>query len=435
VDDWELVEAGSGSYSHVVVFAEDVRVDREDLVEGAVEFLATLPGVASADQVDRGIVELVADGVPVARLAGALRRWWTKAEKQRKPWMAAMERRVATAIALMPGFRREGWELTRVLDPEVTHVLGLDHVFGRSPDEHRIHVTAQVRLTVPGGEVRTVVTESMDLADADGFAELLNGRVGPELAALPSVDAMVARWERDGARPGEEFGYARALVARGRLDEARELYQRVYERDAPRHRTYTLWVAERAGVPPLDTAADPRVSRPDEATMLAWQREVPARVDRLRELSGLRLDGSPESLDDLWAWLRTAGERLRAETEPVFAERFYNPLSGGDLRRSWGPFEPWYRTTVELVTAYLGTVVIGAQPGTVWGISEDGGLALKGRSGTGLLHRVYMITCEAVEDRDDDEFDPRRLWRLHGDMIRWTTAGDGRAEIIEIPAR
>jgi hypothetical protein len=46
--------------------------------------------------------------------------------------------------------------------------------------------------------------------------------------------------------------------------------------------------------------------------------------------------------------------------------------------------DPWYRVTVELVTAHLGEVVIAQAPGTVWAIGGAGELALVRRSGTGL---------------------------------------------------
>ncbi|GAA4608615.1 hypothetical protein BJY16_006931 [Actinoplanes octamycinicus] len=427
VEDWELTAAGGEcSFTHVLVFGEDVRVAREDLMEGAVAFLATVPGVTAVEHVEREIVEITAGGVPAERIARMLGRWWDRAKRERKPWMVAMQARVATAAGLFPEFQRDGWVLTRVLDDEVTHVISLDHEFGRSTDEHQVRVMARVVLTVPDDARYFLKDCFVELGDAAGFAEELSGRVRPELAALSSVDGILEQ-----APPG--LFRARALLTRGRVAEAWQLYQADYERQQPRHRPYSARYAERLGVPPLETAADPRLSRTDEATLIAWQTGAQAWTQRLRELTGLPLDGSPESLDELWAWLRVSADRLRtglAGAEPVFAARFY-PLDGAGRRWNGAPFEPWYRATVELVTAYLGAVVIRSQPGTVWGIADDGGLALLGRSGTGLLDRVFMIVWEAF-DAPEEAFDPRRLRRLHGDMVRWTTAERGHADIITV---
>ncbi|MGW3608139.1 hypothetical protein [Micromonospora sp. NPDC005161] len=432
-DEWRLGETGFGEgWSHELVFAEEVAWEREDLVAGMVEFLQTLPGVTAVEHVDREAVVIAAAAVPTGRLSTAVRRRWEKVKKQRPPWMAAMDRAARTVEGLT-GFQRDGWQLTRIVDGELSHVITLEHWFGREPDEHWSTVAAYVRLELPDVHHHNVLRYSGDLGEAVLLGEVVTGRLRPALDPLTSVDALLERWQNQESI--EEAGryrlpevrlHARVLVSRGRLAEARDLYQIVFERTQPRHRPYLLQSLDELGVPALTTASDPRLSVAEEATLTAWHTSTLPLTDRLHGLTGLRLDGARESLVELWAWLRDARDRLQgefAEAAPTLAMSYYGVLAGGtDAARA--PLDPWYRVTVELVTTYVGEVVIAQAPGTVWGIGESGELALIRRGGTGLLWRVLAIVHDAF-GAPIDEFDPHRLRRLADDMLRWVDADPG----------
>lgn len=429
-DEWRLGETGFGAdWSHEMVFAEEVACEREDLVAGMVEFLRTLPGVTAVEHVDREAVVISAAAVPTGRLSAAVRRRWEEAKKERPPWMAAMDR-AARTVEELTGFQRDGWRLTRIVDSQLSHVITLDHWFGREPGEHLIRVEAYVRLELPEVHHHSVLLYSGDLDDAVLLDEVVTGRLRPALEPLTSVDAMLDRWqnhesiEKAGRYQLPEIRlHARVLVSRGRLAEARDLYQIDFERTQPSHRPYLLQRLAELGVPALTTGSDPRLSVTEEATLTAWHTSTLPLTDRLRDLTGLRLDGARTSLDELWAWLRDSRDRLQrefAEAVPTLAMSYYGVLAGG-TDAAHAPRDPWYRVTVELVTAYVGEVVIAQAPGTVWGIGANGELALIRRSGTGLLWRVLAIAHGAF-GAPMDEFDPHRLRRLADDMLRWVNA-------------
>jgi hypothetical protein len=289
------------------------------------------------------------------------------------------------------------------------------------------------RLELPDVHHHHVLRYGGDLGDALLLGEVVTGRLRPALDQLMSVDALLQRWqnqesiEEGGRYQLPEIGlHARVLVSRGRLAEARDLYQIVFERTQPRHRPYLLHGLVELGVPVLRTASDPRLSIAEEATLTAWHTSTLPLTNRLRDLTGLRLDGARESLVELWAWLRHARDRLRgefADAAPTLAMSYYGVLAGGtDAGRA--PLDPWYRVTVELVTAYVGEVVIGQAPGTVWGLGESGELALIRRDGTGLLWRVLAIVHDTF-GAPIDTFDPHRLRRLADDMLRWVNGDPG----------
>jgi hypothetical protein len=426
-DEWRLGETAFGAgFTHELIFVEEVAGEREDLVAGIVEFLPTVPGVTAVEHVDREAVLIAAAGVPAGRLSAAVRRRWEKSKKQRPAWMAAMDR-AALTVEELTGFQRDGWQLTRVADGELSQLITLDHGFGWEPGEHSVTVSAYVRLALPDPQHHEVLRHIGDLGDSEQLSEVVTGRVLPVLEPLTSVDALLARWqnqesieERGRYRLPEIRLHARVLLSRGRLAEARDLYQIDFDRTQPRHRPYLLRSLAAWGLPALTTAGDPRLSVGEEATLTAWHTSTRPLTDRLRELSGLRLDGTRESLDELWAWLRDSRERLRAEfadAVPGLAMSFYGALAGGTDAAA-APRDPWYRVTVELVTAYIGEVVVAQAPGTVWAIGEAGELGLVRRSGTGLPWRVLAVVHEAF-GAPVDEFDPHLLRRLADDMLRW----------------
>ncbi|MEU4420840.1 hypothetical protein AB0F81_09445 [Actinoplanes sp. NPDC024001] len=424
-DDWRLGETRFGDmYTHELVFLEEVASDREDLVAEMVEFLRTVPGVTAVDHVDREAVLITAPAVPAQRLSTALRRQWEKSVKKRPPWMAAMDRAFRT-VEELTGFTRDGERLIRVVDDELTHVITLDHRFGCEPDEHLLLAGAYVRLHLPDIHHQCVLEHRGDLSDEASLGEVVAGRMLPALNALTSVDVILERLQNQ--EPIEVGGayrlpeirlHARILTARGRLTEARDLYQIEFDRDQPRHRPYLLRQLAELGVPPVTTASEPRLSVEQEATLIAWHTSTAPLTDRLRELSGLALEGTRESLDELWAWLRDSRDLLLAEdAEPTLGRSYYGVLAGGTYAAQ-APFDPWYRATVERVTAYVGEVVIAEAPGTRWGIGGEGELGLTRRAGTGLLWRVLAIVHTAF-GAPVEEFDPRELRRLAGDMLRW----------------
>ncbi|GIE35435.1 hypothetical protein Ait01nite_084800 [Actinoplanes italicus] len=420
-DEWRLGPTGYGhGFTHELVFVEEVAGEREDLVAGIVEFLRTVRGVTAVEHADREAVLITAEGVPAGRLSALVRRRWEKARKQRPAWMAAMDRAARTVWELT-GFERDGWQLTRVVDDGLSHLITLDHGFGREPGEHSVTITAYVRLALPDRHHHEVLRHVGDLGDAGQLREAVTGRVLPALEPLTSVDALLDRW---GTRKLPEIQLrGRVLVSLGRLDEARDVYQIEFDRTQPRHRPYLLRSLADLGVPPLTTAADPRLSVGEAATLAAWHTSTLPLTDRLRQLSGLRLDGTRGSLDELWAWLRDAREQLRAafaDTRPALPMSSYGVLAGG-TNAAAAPRDPWYRVTVELVTAYIGEVVIAQAPGTVWALGDGGELALVRRSGTGLPWRVLAIVHE-VFGVPADEFDPHELRRLADDMLRWLNA-------------
>lgn len=412
-----------------MLFAEEVAWEREDLVAGMVEFLRTLPGVTAVEHIEREAVVISAAAVPTGRLSAAVRRRWEEAKKERPPWMAAMDR-AAGMVEGLTGFQRDGWRLTHVVDSELSHVIILDHRFGQEPGEHVIRLEAYVRLKLSDVHQHSVLLYSGDLDDVAVLGEVVTGRLRPALEPLTSVDAILQRWQNHESieeagryRLSEIRLHASVLVSRGRLAEARELYQIDYERTQPSHRPYLLQRLAEFGVPALTTGSDPRLSVTEEATLTAWHMSTLPLTDRLRDVTGLRLDGTRASLDELWAWLRDSRDRLQrefAEAAPTLAMSYYGALAGG-TDAGHAPRDPWYRVTVELVTAYVGEVVIAQAPGTVWGIGANGELALIRRSGTGLLWRVLAIVHGAF-GAPIDEFDPHQLRRLADDMLRWVNA-------------
>ncbi|MEV4416509.1 hypothetical protein [Catellatospora sp. NPDC049609] len=436
-EEWSVSEAGRGGYmSHVVVFDECVATDRADLVADAVEFLAALPGVTAVDHVEREVIEFDARGVPTSRLSGALRRWWDAAAAEQRPWMAATDRAARTVHDLVAayGYQRHGLRLTRALDGELTHVVSVEHHFGRSPDDHALALTADVVLCLPEPQRFTVVSYTGALDDEAALAGAVTGRVIPALDAVPTVAAMLDRWqvkrsiEESGRRPywiTEGRLHARVLVSRGRLDEARQLYQEDFERSQPMQRPHLLALVERLGVAPLTTASSPHLTVAEEATLAAWQAHTPAAVGLLRQVTGARLDGSRRSLDELATWLSRPPDRLQATfagIAPVLPAPFYGFRTWDDIRSGRVAFEPWRRVTAELVTAYLGQVVIRRAHGTAWGIAGDGELAMVRRGGTGVLSRVFALADQAI-GAPGDRFDPRRLGGLADDMVRWVDDG------------
>lgn len=439
-DEWRLSATGFGEdWSHELIFAEEVAWEREDLVAGMAEFLRTVPGVTAVEHVDREAVVIAAAAMPTGRLSAAVRRRWEKAKKQRPPWMAAMDR-AARMVAELTGFQRDGWQLTRTVDSELSHIITLDHWSGREPGDHSVTIAAYVRLDLPDIRHHDVLRHNGPLGDTTSLREVVTGRLLPTLHPLTSVDALLERWQNQGSieergtyRLSEIQLHARVLVARGRLAEARDLYQIDFDRTPPRHRPYLLLNLAELGVPALTTATDPRLSVVQEATLTAWHTSTLPLTDRLRDLTGLSLDGTRESLDELWAWLRVSRDRLQAEftdAAPTLAMPYYGVLAGG-TNAAAAPRDPWYRVTVEHVTAYVGEVVIAQAPGTVWAIGEDGELALVRTAGTGLLWRVLAIV-HADFDTPTDEFDPHRLRRLADDMLRWVNT-DPRNQVWITP--
>ncbi|MEV6304950.1 hypothetical protein AB0M02_36445 [Actinoplanes sp. NPDC051861] len=437
-EDWSISEERGGPASHVLVFDEIVASDREDLVAEAVEFLPSVRGVTAVEHVERNIVEITAPGVPGGHLTRRLRRWWDEAAGQQRSWMAAMDQAARTAAGLAPGFERDGWRLTRVVDAELTHTIVLDHRFGREPDEHVLSVTAAVRLALPERDMhQPVAHHSLDLADRSAFAEVVSGQIRPSLDALPSVDAMLERWGQDrsveagGRRPYPAFEaltHGRMLVARGRLPEAHVIYQHHYERTQPRQRAYVLGLVEQLGVPPLTTGVNPHLSAGDETALRDWHAGAAGRAGMLQRLTGVPLDGSRRSLDEVWGRMRLSADRFRTafgDDKPVLPNSYYG------VNASRVTVEPWFRVTVEVLTAYLGMVLTEKEPGTRWALAGDGELGMVLRGGTGLLSRVLGI-AELPFEAADDEFDPRRLRRLADDMLRWL--GDGRYDPqMELP--
>jgi hypothetical protein len=445
-EDWHIDEVKRGGpVSHVLVFDEGVAVDREDLVAEAVGYLGTLPAVTGVEHVEREVVEMSAHAVPTSRLTEAMRRWWGAAKQETRPWMVAVDRAadIVSDLTAPHGFQREGWQLTRVQDAELTHVITLDHGFGLTLGEHSLNVGVYVRLALPDVQSLAVAQYTGELgADAE-LAEAITGRVLPALDSLSTVDAMLDRWqdersiEEGGRRPygfPDQWLHARVLVWRGRLDEARRVYQRHFERCQPRQRQALLELVARHGVPQLTTATNRHLSVAEEATLAMWHTNTASMVDRLRSVSGLPLGGSPQSVDELWSWLRTSRDRLQttfADATPVLGMSYYGVPTYSDVQSGRLPFDPWYRVTVELVSAYVGQVVMGRVPGTEWGIGGDGELAMTRDGGTGLLWRVFTIVHEAF-DAPIDEFGPQRLRRLVEDMVRWVSDGRYRAWIVRL---
>jgi hypothetical protein len=432
IERGEPLRSDGDVVSHVLVFDEGVAHDRQDLVAEAVKFLQTLPGVTEVEHVEREAVEIAAHAVPTSQLTEAIRRWWKAAQQQKPPWMTAVDRAadIVSTLTAAHGYQRQGWELTLVLDAELTHIIALGHDFGRTPGEHSLTVGAYVRLTLPDLHSFSVARYTGELnADAE-LAEAITGRMLPALDALPTVDAMLDRWQdgrsidEGGRRPynfPDLWLHTQVLVSRGRLAEARQLYQQDFERVQPRQRQSLLELVARQGVPPLTTATNPHLSVAEEATLAAWQANTTSMVDQLRSVTGLPLDGSTQSVDKLWAWLRDSRDRLQttfADATPALAMSYYGALTGNDIRSGRLPFEPWYRLTVELVTAYLGEVVMAQAPGTQWGIGGDGELAMARHGGTGLLWRVFTITHKGF-GAPADQFPPHRLGQLVNDMVRW----------------
>jgi hypothetical protein len=451
-EDWRIRKVEqSGPVSHMLVFDEGVAVDREDLVSEAVKFLESFPGVTEVDHAEREIVEIAAHAVPDPRLTEALQRWWEAAKREKRPWQAAVDRAagIVADLAAGDGFQRDGWELTRRVDAELTHGITLDHRFGWMDGgrQQLLTVTAGVRLALPDRRHQFWVVRyegELNAEDAEAqLVEAITGRVLPILNALSSVDEMLDLWreersiEEGGRQPyhmGEAPLHAQVLVSRGRLVEAGRVYQQDFDRDQPRARQYLLEQIAAQGVPLPTTGTNPHLSVAEEATLAQWQANTASRVDRLREVTGLPLDCSRESVDELWAWLRVSRDRLQAafaDATPVFDRSYYGVHTGSDIYSGRLPFDSWYRATVELVTAYLGQVVIGLAPGTEWGIGHDGELAMVRNGGTGLLWRVFTFIHQAF-DAPVDEFDPRRLRRLADDMVRWVNDGQYAPWIVRL---
>lgn len=434
-EDWRIDEAAEddAEVSHVLAFDEGLAHDREDLVAEAVTFLETLPGVTAVEHVEREYVEIAAHDVSTSHLTEALRVWWEAAKGEKRPWMVAVDRAAGMVAELTAahGYRRDGWQLTRTPDAGLSHTIILDHAFGRGPGEDLLTVAGQVRFTQPRAQAFTIMRWTGAIEAGADLAGAITGHVLPMLEPLSTLDAALEQWAQgrsilEGGRwprtSPESLFYTQVLVTRGRLDEAGQVFQQEFERSQPQQRQHLLNLAEEYGVSrPVTAAASPLLSLDEEATLAAWQANTTAMVDQLRDLTGLRLDGSRGSLDKLWAWLRGNRDRLQttfADATPALDIPYYGPLTGSDIMSGRLPFEPWYRMTVELVTAYLGQVVMKQAPGTQWGVDGDGALAMARGGGTGLLWRVAGILHE-VFGAPPDRFRPHQLRGLGDDMVRW----------------
>jgi hypothetical protein len=451
-EDWHISEVKHVEWlSHVLVFEEGIADARADLVAEAVEFLQTLPGVIEVELDEDEVVGIAADAVPASQLTETLRRWWDAAKQEKRPWIAAFDRAagILSDLTAKHGYQRNGWELTRVQDAELIHVISLNHGFRRGT--HWLRVTADIRFPLWRAQLNgterllpqldKTVAEYTGGLDADAeLAEAVTGRLLPALDALPSVDAMLDRWRNEQSikevgryahYPSELREHARVLVSRRRLNEAQQVYQKEFERCIPIQRPYLLELAAGQGVPPLTTATNPHLSVTEEATLAAWQANADSMVDQLRSLTGLRLRSSRGSVDKLWAWLRDSRNRLQttfADATPALTRPYYGLLPGVSAQER---FEAWYRVTVELVTAYLGQVVMARAPSTQWAIGNDGDLAMARRGGRGLLRNVYYILYEAF-DATGDKFKPHQLLSLVDDMVRWVNDKQHPAWVVRL---
>ncbi|MEU4426431.1 hypothetical protein AB0F81_37895 [Actinoplanes sp. NPDC024001] len=409
-DRWSVTEAGPGAdETHVLAFDEILASDRADLVAEVAGVVAAWPGVTAVESADWDVLLITAPGVPVARLTAAVDRWWSRAIGERRPWMDAMDRAAETVAGLAPGHRRDGWELTRVRDAELTQVITLDQDLRRES----VLIRAGLRLSLPEREDFTVAHEAIGFGDDAALGAIITGQVLPALEALPSVDALLDRFRR---QRDESLLHAHVLASRGRLGEAREIYQRVFERCQPRQRPHVLRLVAEFGVPPLSTGTHPHLTVGEEAVLAAWQAGTAERISRLRELSGLRLGGTRRSLDQLWGRLRDSPELFRdalAGAAPALPASFYGAHTRHDIEAGRAPFDPWHRETVELLTAYLGRFVLGRARDARWDLAADGELGLAGH---GLLSRVFALTRAAFA-APREPLHPRRLRRLANDTI------------------
>lgn len=479
-DAWTIEDLEcSGPISHVLVFTEKTAVLREDLVAEAAGFLGTLPGVIAADLSDNepGVVEIAAAGVPTWDLTAAFRPWWRVACQEQRPWQQSMDRAVAAASnALEPhGYVRQEWRLTRVVDDEIAHLIDFDHYFGPDSGQHTVTAVGSILLarvdqdtvptlapspSPPGSEI-DVVWFGTGLVNERDLVFGMTHQVLPALNAWSSVDRILDVWQRSGSvrtdgrrTPAESRLHAGVLASRGQLLEARDLLQRDFETVQPCQRPTLLRLAARLGVAALTTAANPRISVSEERALRGWEANVGSLIDRLRTLvnqhnvparkrrswmrggRSAQLDGSRDSVEDLWCWLRQSQDHLRAaldDAQPTLPLTFLGFNTRSEIEAGRMALPPWHRTTVELITAYLGTVVTRQVPGTNWGIAHDGELALVCRGGAGILSRTFGVTRSAFAAPEDHPGHKVTLADLSTDLVRWVnTSGEYESSIVTL---
>jgi hypothetical protein len=388
-DDWQFDTVQPGfPVSHALVFSDEIAHMREDLVTDAVTFLESVPGVTGVEHEEREVIVLFAPGLTVAALTATFAAWWSAAIRERRPWQHAMDRAASRALRVLgpDQWRRDEWRLTRDVDSELSHVVDMEYY------DDTVHLTATLRFTRVPGELDGIVHLTFKPGDEAALIAALTDQVLPALP--PGVDPLLALWQggrtayRDGRRTYgglEARMHARVLASRGRLGEARELFQVEFDRLQPTQRPYLLRLVEEHRAGPLRTGTDPRLSIADEQALVAWETAVPAFSDRLRGLVGKRLNESVRSVDKVSRWLQQSQGYARHALDgatPLLPPQFLG-------RQVHEPGEPWFLVLVELVAAYVGTVVIRQAPGTAWGVAHDGELALVRAGGANLLSQIH----------------------------------------------
>ncbi len=167
-----------------------------------------------------------------------------------------------------------------------------------------------------------------------------------------------------------------------------------------------------------------------EAYFAAYRAAAPERLGWLeREVAGLSLDRTPESLVPLWRWF-VSWYDARADAEPDVdgLPMWYEPDPAGAT--ALPPAVLWI---VDAIGYYLGEVVAAHVPGVHWVVAKSAKRlryadrnrpVLKGSSGARLspVNIVYVAALKVVLDGYREEDELLRVFRIWEKKLEAATA-------------
>jgi hypothetical protein len=434
MDDEETLAAGERfaivrtSDGFSITYDDEVAHEHDALVEAVATDLVRMSGVAEVLRDDREVLR-VRTTLDEAELVETVRVLWREAAGLAAPTGPTVKE-VASAIAPQlkaAGFRRRGNRWNREPTPGLVHVVEV----GRQDDAVVLHFgvyVAEVSRLRFGWSRPAFVDDS-----------LCQVRLGPrDLPPEPPVSAFVDAVERevlptlDRRRvPGDLLApevhlhrLDRAILLRLEGDRrgAQDLLQKAF--DEARARRHVHEVTARCGLDPLVVGSSPVRSRAEDDLLTAWTADARAAVARLRRRTGLRLDGSLGSLDEIDRILRPLVERAQREPEgpPTTYAQVPRNLWGNyrHLRaRGLAPLGGAMRLGEELA-AYLRLVAGGGD----WILDDDEpdvapAVEVEGREPVRVTRiAVWEIVAAIRPPFDDPRRRPGRPSPLRAEMTR-----------------
>lgn len=443
-------------HSHELSFSDQIAHERQDLVSRSVEFLAGADGVLEAYQDDRERVNLRLARGCADTVEAAYREWWDRASGEPPPWAAAVKTISAGVHRILKplGFKKKGACFNRETEPGMIQVVELRRLEQQGSEHVRVDVGiflvrahelvhpdwgappawvsephCQIRqplATSPGPEKASFPLQ----AGGGVVVAFVETVVVGVLERLRTVDDIFAATD-DGRTPlgwlkSEPRAIASILADRGRVAEAREVLQGVYEESRPVARLSLIELSDRLGAGPIETGSEPTLSRSDEAFLVSWVAAQESRIGELAQLvaehpaarrrlgfAGRRhsaeLDRSTTSVAELWRWLFVAvpqADELIPEPQPLPSRYRFSLIE---------ELSPAQQHLADLVASYLGDVIAEHRPEARWGLDGSAELGLSGAGFYRLLSRTHEAirwakqpppTVDNPADRRFDQLTP-----------------------------